>query len=486
MDNFYIACDLGAEAGRVMLGTLHKGKLAISEARAFPNLPLQEKDSLQWNIPQLYQEIMTALREISAYDEPFDSISCNSWGADYMLFEADGSLMRPIYHRCDPRTEAGMKGILEQVPWETIYDETGVHKLPGNTLFQLGAEKAKRLKRARQLLTIADGFNYLLSGVARVEMSLASTTQLYNPVARNWSGRLLNALRFPPGIFPPVIPAGTKLGTLRPDIAKETRLQDAQVVASCSHEMAAALVGLPITHGENWAYLHAGSGAVIGTELIGPIINDEGRELNFTNELGFGGSVHFSRQVPGLRILEACKRYWKEKDRELYDDVLTHLAISADPFESLINPEDPRFNSDEDMPLKIQEFCKDTSQPIPRKPGPILRCVLESLALQYRKTLQEMEKLTGREFTRLHLLGGSTNNLLYNFTANALQIPVVIAPAEITAIGNVIVQALALGHIKSLDQAREIVQQSFKVETITPHAAVWNAAYDRLAELVPS
>ena len=486
MDNFYIACGLGAEVGRVMLGTLHKGKLTVSEARTFQNVPLEEKDSLQWNIPQLYQEIMIALREVSAYDEPFDGISCHSWAADYLLFEADGSLMRPTYHRGDPRSEAGMKEVLAEIPWETIYDETGVHKQPGNTLFQLGAEKPKRLKRAQQLLPIADGFNYLLSGVGRVEMSLASTTQLYNPVTRNWSGRILNAMRFPLGIFPQVVPAGTKLGGLRPEIAKETKLQDAQVVASCSYEMAEALVGLPIVHGENWAYLQSGAQAIIGTELIGPIINDESRDLNFTNEMGFGGCVHFSRQAPGLRILEACKRYWKEKDHELYEDVLTHLAIAAEPFESLINPEDPRFLTDDDMPLKIQEFCRDTGQPIPRKPGPILRCALESLALQYRKTFQEMEHLTGREFTRLYLLGGSTNNLLYTFTANALQIPVVLVPAESAAIGNVIVQALALGHIKSLDQAREIVENSFKTETITPHAAVWNAAYDRLAELVPS
>jgi sugar (pentulose or hexulose) kinase len=188
--------------------------------------------------------------------------------------------------------------------------------------------------------------------------------------------------------------------------------------------------------------------------------------------------------VVGLWILEECKRFWKEKDRELYDDMLTHLAIAASPFESLIDPADPRFLTPGDMPLKVQAFCRETNQAVPRKPGPILRCVLESLALQYRKTLQELEGLTGRKFTRLFLLNGSSTNLLFHFIANAMQIPLVIAPAETTAIGNVIVQALAQGHIDSLEHAHELVRQSFKTETITPHAAVWNAAYDRLAELV--
>ena len=485
MNRFYVACDLGAEIGRVMLGTLHKDKLTVSEVRRFQNAPLREKNSVLWNIPQLYQEILAALREVSVYEEPVDSISCTSWGADYLLFEADGSLVTPTYHHSDPRSEAGMKEILSNVTLETIYEETGVHGAPTATLFQLGAEKSRRLKRGR-LLPIADGFNYLLSGVPRIEMSLASTTQLYNPVTRTWSDRLLKALRLPPELLPPVVPAGTKLGAIRPEILKETKLEEAQVVASCSHEVAAALVGLPASHGENWAFLRTGAWGILGTDLIGPIINEASREAKFSNETGYGGAVHFYRQVVGLWILEECKRYWKEKDRELYDDVLTHLAIAAEPFESLIDPADPRFSTPGDMPLKIQAFCRETDQAVPRKPGPILRCVLESLALSYRKSLEETEQLTGRKFTRLFLLNGSSSNLLYHFIANALQIPLVIAPAETTAIGNVIGQALALGHIESLDQARQIVQQSFKMETITPHAAVWNAAYDRLADLVPS
>jgi rhamnulokinase len=266
-------------------------------------------------------------------------------------------------------------------------------------------------------------------------------------------------------------------------MAKISGMEDARVVASCSHETAAALAGLPIRPGEGWAYLRLGSWASMGTEIAKPIITDESRELNFTNETGYGGAIHFSKQTAGFWILEECRRFWKEKDREIDDSLLTHLAGSAPPFESLINAADPRFQQPGDMPLKIQAFCRETHQTVPRKPGPIIRCVLESLALLYHKTLQEIEDLTGCPIARVYLLDGSANSLLTHFIANAVRRPLVVAPADVTGIGNVIVQALTLGHLKSLDQAREIVRNSFKTETILPYATAWDSAYDRLAQL---
>jgi len=314
-------------------------------------------------------------------------------------------------------------------------------------------------------------------------MSSASTTQLYNPVTRNWSALLLQALHLPPKLFPSVISAGTKLGALRPEVAKETGLQEAQVVTSCSNELAAALMGLPVGHEKNWAFLKLGRVALVGTELPQPIINDLSREWNFTNEVGYGGSARVSKQAAGFWILDECRRHWQENDREVDIDLLMHLAISAEPFESLINPMDPRFLEPGDMPLKIQAFCRETNQTVPYKPGPITRCVLESLALHYRKTLDEVQYLTNRDIAQLYIFGESSNTLLNNFIANALQIPVTIAPPDVTAIGNVVVQGLALGHLKSVAHAREVVRHSFQAETIVPHAAVWNAAYNRLAEL---
>src|SRR4051812_1321262 len=364
MKSHYVACDLGAESGRVVFGTLHNDELSLSETHRFENAPITEGDSLQWNIPHLYQETLEGLRMIGAYEENVASVSCNSWASDYLLFGSDGAVITPAYHRGDRRSEDGRKKVFSKVPWETVYEETGVQQMSANTLFQLGAEKWLRLRRASHLMPVADAFNFLLGGLPRVEMSLASTTQLYNPVTKAWSDRLLQALRLPPELFPTVVPSGTELGTLRPEVAKETGLEETRIISSCSHEIAAALVGLPVEKGETWAYLQSGLSATIGAELLAPVINDVGREWNFTNELGYGGSVQLSKQLPGLWILEECRRAWKERDREMDGDLLIHLATSAEPFESLINLADPRFHTPGNMPQKIQEFCKETGQPV--------------------------------------------------------------------------------------------------------------------------
>jgi rhamnulokinase len=484
MRTFYAACDLGVESGRVILGTLHEGKLTMSEVRRFPNLPIHDKAGLQWNIPQLYQEIIMGLHDIGTYEEAVESISCNSWAGDYLLFDSVGNLLTPTFHHADPRLHEGRQRVLAKVPLETIYQETGVQHAPGSTLFQLGAEKSRRLSQAAHLLPVADGFNYLLAGVPRAEISLASTTQLWNPATGTWSQRLLKALDLPPTLLPPLVPAGTQLGALRPEIARKTALEDTRVVSSCSHEAAAALLGLPAGCDENWAFLRMGSWAVMGAELPKPIIGETSRQLNFTNEIGYGGVIRLSKQTAGLWILEECRRFWKQQDREIDDGLLTHLAGSAPAFESLINPNDPRFLTPGDMPLKIQAYCRETNQLVPRKPGPIIRCVLESIALLHRKTLSELEQLTGRKFACLYLFGASANALLNHFTANAVQRPVILAPADSTAVGNVMGQALALGHIGSLAEAREVVRNSFKVQKLLPHAAAWDAAYARLSQLL--
>jgi rhamnulokinase len=486
MSNFYAACDLNAEFGRVMLGTLNQGALTISEVRRFQNLPVTDKDSLHWDVPRLYQGILDGLRAIGSYEEAVESVSCDSWAGDYLLFESDSSLITPTYHHADPRATQGMQKVLAKVPKEVIYQETGVWPMPADTLFQLAAERPKRLNRAQCLLSVADAFNYLLAGVPRFEMSQASTTQLYNPLTQTWSEQLLSALDLPPKLFPPLVPAGTDIGPLRSEIAKTTGLDDTRVVASCSNETAASLAGLPISPGESWAFLRLGSWSVLGTELAEPIITDASRALSFSNEVGYGGAVRFSKQTVGLWILEECRRFWKEKDREIDENLLTHLASSSPPFEALINPADPRFLVPGDMPLKIQAFCRETKQRMPRKPGPIIRCVLESLALQYRKTLQELETLTGRQITRLYLVGGPANALLNHFIANALRRPLIVCPPDAAAIGNVLVQALALGHLESLEQAREVVRRSFKTETLIPYATAWDASFDRLSQLCPA
>ena len=485
MANYYVACDLGAESGRVMVGELNRGKLSLTEVHRFPNVPLQEKTSLHWNIPSLYQGLLDGLTRAARRGDRIDGISCESWGVDYLLFEEDGSLITPTFHYRDPRCEEGMKAVLGRVPWETLYAETGIQKMVLNTIFQLGAENPKRLKRAHRLLSIGDGFNYLLSGVPRFEVTMASTTQLYNPVERKWSAELSRALKLSPQLLPPIVPAGTVLGPLKPELAEQTGIEGAQVVASCTHDTGAAVAALPAS-GETWAFLSSGTWSLMGIELHTPLITDQTRELNFTNEIGYGHSVRLLKNIVGLWIVQECKRYWADREQDLDYDVITHLAASAAPFESFINPADPRFLSPGDMPVKVASFCRETGQPVPKKPGQVVRCVLESLALSYRRTLKQIERLTGRKIDRLHIVGGGAkNSLLNHFTANALRIPLVVGPAEATSAGNLLVQAIALGHLKSLEEARQVVRDSFPIETIQPpHRSTWAEAIERCDRLV--
>lgn len=486
MSKYYVACDLSPESGRVILGTLNQSTLTLSDIRRFKNVPVQDKDSLQWNIPQLYQEILAGLNAIGTYEEGVDSISCDSWGGDYLLFEADAALITPAYHHKDPRGREGLQKILSHVSKEALYQETGVQPEPGNTLFQLAAEKGRRLARAHHLLPIADAFNYLLSGVPRIEMTMTSATQLYNPMAQAWSTRLLKTLDLAPKLFAPLATAGEELGTLNEQIARSTKLDDACVIATCSNQIAAALAGLPVQPGEAWAYLRLGPQAVMGTELAAPLITEASRSLGFSNDPGYGGAVHFSKPTVGLWMLEECRQYWRERDREIDNGLLGHLAGSAPPFESLINPTDPRFQTPGDMPLKVQAFCRETMQPVPRKPGPIIRCILESLALSYRQTLQEIEETTGRKITRVFLFGGGVSDLLNHFIANALRRPLVTVPAEAAAIGNIAVQMVAMRHVPSMEHAREIVRTSIKADTLLPYATAWDTAFARLSDLCSS
>jgi sugar (pentulose or hexulose) kinase len=482
METLYVACDLGPERGRISLGNLNKGKLRLSEIRRFPNEPTKDGDDLHWDIPSLYQHLLEGLTEVGRSYETVNSISCSSWGHDYMLFDSGGSLISPTFAQPTPRARATMDDILSRVTCETIFDETGFQPSVQSTLFQLGAEKSRRLSKADRLLPVADGFNYLLSGEARVEASIASTTQLFNPFQRTWSKRLVGALRLPSRIFPPVVSSGTVLGPMRQDLADKTKLEDVSIVSSCSHELASTIVGIPAPPDVNWAFLKPGTWSYMGIELPRPVINATARELDFANEAGYGGTVRFMKQTAGLWMVEECRRAWVGTERDLDASVMMHLAAQSPPFEALINPMDLRFQTPGDMPLKIKEFCKETGQAVPRKPGAVIRCVLESIALYYRKTLREIEDVTERRIEQLYLLGGGSNSLFNSFITNALQVPVVIVPEELTVIGNMLVQGIALKHIESIEHARQIVRDSFKFETLHPHAEVWNSAYQRVEQ----
>jgi len=468
-----------------MLGTLHAGRISLEEVHRFPNAPLKGAGALHWNLEALFAELCVGLKQAAARQLPIAGISTDSWGVDYVLYDQQGKMMSPVWHYRDARTTRGVEHVKACVDWPTIYRETGIQFMALNTIYQLAAEPPERLAQVRQLLLIGDAFNYYCCGVARNEESLASTTQLYNPRTKTWSGALLGALGLRAEIFAPVVSSGTRLGKLKAELAAETRLPQVEVIASCSHDTAAAVAAVP-ARGENWAYLSSGTWSLMGVELPGPIITDQGRDANFTNEIGFGGTVRLLKNIVGLWVVQECKRAWARDGRDFDYVTLRELATKSKPFVSLINPADPRFVRPDDMPAKIAAFCRETGQPVPDSPGAFVRCALESLALFYRITMRQLESVIGRKIERLHIVGGgSQNHLLNQFAANSLQIPVLAGPTECTALGNLLVQAIALGHLPSLAVAREVVRNSFEVTTVKPQpAAEWDAAFSRFKKLV--
>ncbi len=484
MSQFYVACNLGAENGRVLLGNLHNGRLQVSEIRRFANEPVVERNSVQWNIPQLYQDLLDALRTIASYEEPVRSVSCSSFPGDYLLLDKEGALITPVVHHSDPQVQTNAMKMTIGTPWEVIAQETGMERAARNMFLQLGAESSKRLRHAHYALSMGDGFNFLLGGEARMETSMASAIGLYNPVSRQWCDPVLSALKIRPNLLPPIVPSGTALGNLKESICTETGLEDTKVVASCSEQLCATLAGVPAGPNEAWAFLRQGDLSLVGMTVPQPIINEGSRLAKFSNQAAYGDSIFFHKRGNGLQILSQCQQFWSEKDRSMDNEMLSHLAGSATPFECLIDPADARFFEPGDMPLKIQAFCRETNQAVPRKPGPVYRCVLESLALHYRKLVQELELLTGTAVERLYVPAEGANMLLNHFTANAIQRPVVVVNGDLQGFGNIVVQALALKHIRSLEEARAILAASCKVQSIVPHAQLWEDAYDRFVGLL--
>jgi rhamnulokinase len=480
MKRHYLAIDLGAESGRVMLGTLANGQLSLDEVHRFPNHVGREGNSLHWDISALFSEVKSGLRKAAALKLPITSVSTDSWGIDYVLFGADGQIMQPTFHYRDPRTARGVERVRSVVPRPEVFAETGIQFMPLNTIYQLAAEDPARLRDARQLLPIADAFNCLLCGVARAEESLASTTQLYNPCTRDWSPKLFSALKLPREIFPSIVPSGTKLGMLKAELACELGLPPVEVIATCSHDTGAAVAAVPGS-GDDWAYLSSGTWSLLGAELRAPLLTERCREFNFTNEIGHGGTVRLLKNLVGLWIVQECRREWVRQGHKLDYATLMSLAEAAPAFISLINPDDPRFLAPGDMPEKVAAFCRESNQPAPATPGATVRCVLESLALAYRRTFEHLVELAGHPINRLHIVGGGSQSALLNqFTANALGIRVLAGPVEATALGNVLVQAIARGDLPSLAAARELVRDSFPITRFEPRdGSEWNEAWKK-------
>ena len=489
----YLAIDLGAESGRVMLGTLQDGRLSLEELHRFSNGAVVIKGSRRWDLLHLYAEIVQGLRNAGARGLPVRSLRADSWGVDYALLQGSEPFLAPPYQYRDERTDGSYER-LGEVTREEIYAATGIQFMTINTLCQLHTDLLLRpeiLKFADRFLLIADAVNHLLGGEPVAEASLASTTQLYDPASHDWARPLIARLGLPESLFPRVVPSGTSIGTLTPELQNETRLGPVKVVATCSHDTGAAIAAVPASDEEGWAYLSSGTWSLLGVESPVPILTEEARKLNFTNEVGYGGSIRLLKNIAGLWILQECMRFWRESGEQYGYSDLVDLALEAPALVSLINPGDARFlrsggtTASGGMPARIAEYCRETSQPVTEGAGALARCILESLSLLYRKTLGELEQLTGKPINRLHIVGGGTRNTLLNqCAASATGRRVITGPVEATAAGNILIQALAGGDLSSLAEARQIVIRSFPQDTYEPQDAVlWDAAYGRFTAL---
>ena len=470
MNASYLAFDLGAESGRVMAGRLRSGVLDLREIHRFPNEPVQEGTSLRWNLPQLWSEMRKGLDRARSDGMAVESIGVDTWGCDYGLLDTRGELVGNPYHYRDARTDGVMEEVLARVSRTRIYDITGIQFLPFNTIYQLvAARRAPReLAAAASFGTIPDILNHQLCGVLRAEFTNATTTQMVDAKKRTWALELLRALDVPTDILPPLVEPGTVLGALK--VSACAALAGTPVVLPACHDTGSAVAAAPMT--PTRAYLSSGTWSLLGVEVPEPVITTRALEANFTNEGGVFGTTRLLKNVAGLWLLQACRRAWARDGREYgYPELMAAAADDRPAFASLFDPDDPRFLHPPDMLQAIADYCRGTGQREPDTPGSYVRAILESLALKYRMVLDTLEELTGVRIAEIQIIGGgSQNRLLNQFTADATGRPLVAGPVEATALGNVAVQMVATGAVRSITEARQVIERSFPVERVEPLA----------------
>jgi rhamnulokinase len=487
----YLAIDLGAESGRVMAGLWNGKSIRLEEVHRFPNGPVHLGESMRWDTLRLWAEIQTGLGLAAGkYGKSIVSVGADTWGVDFVLLSRHGEMLGQPCHYRDARTNGMMEKAFRKVPRAEIFARTGLQFMQFNTLFQLLAIKEKTpelLEQAETLLFTPDFIHWALCGSVVAEFTIASTSQCLNPVTRNWARPLLKKFGLPTRIFPGLVPPGTGLGPLRAGLAQRLGLGKVKVVAPPSHDTASAVAGVPTTNTgkANWAYLSSGTWSLMGVEVNKASLSARTGELNLTNEGGIDGTYRLLKNIMGLWLVQQCKRSFDARGRKLEYDQLAQLAGSAPALRSIVNPDDSRFLNPPDMPKAIQDYCRETKQPVPRTEGELVRCAYESLALKYRQVIGWLEELTGTSIQVIHIVGGgSKSKILNQFTADACQRPVVTGPVEATAMGNLLSQVRASGELSSLAEMRDVVRGSSEVSSYHPRkTSVWDEAFGRAERL---
>ena len=480
------AVDLGAQSGRVALGSFDGSRLDVREVHRFDNEPIERDGALRWDVEHLRREVVAGLRA-AARDTAIDSVAVDSWAIDFGLVDAEGRLLELPTHYRDNRRARSVPDVLGRVPARELYDRTGIQLLPINTIFELAGmvlERDPALAGADALLLIPDLFHFWLCGSRTTELTNATTTQCFDPGRGDWAVDLLERLGVPTHVLPEVVPPGTRLGPVSPEVAEETGLGSAAVIAAATHDTASAVVAVPF-RGSDAVFLSVGTWSLVGMEVDRPVMTDETFAANLTNEGGVAGTYRLLRNVTGLWLLHESRRTWASEGHDLGFDELVGLGAEAPPFGSLVDPNADAFLEPGDMPARIRAYCRQTGQPEPESIGAIVRCILESLALKHAATVAVLGTVTGTSPAELHVVGGGARNrLLCEWTANAAGLPVLAGPEEATLAGNLLVQAMALGEIGSLNEARDVVRASFEPAVYEPHdSSAWHEARERFVEL---
>ncbi len=483
-----LAFDLGASTGRAMLGMFDGKGLNLQEIYRFHNQPVRIGDHLYTDVLYLWTEMQHGLQKAASQTNGrLDGIGVDTWGVDFALLDNQDRLLANPNHYRDAYTRGSLSEALKKVSLDQIYAQTGNQVIEFNTLFQLFSLKLNNnpaLESAHSLLMLPDLFNFWLSGLKASEYTVASTSQCFNPIQGTWAFDLLNRLELPTHFFQSIVPAGTRLGKIHSWLADQSGCSQAPVIAPACHDTGSAVAAVPVSV-PDFMYISSGTWSLVGVELPHPLINEQTLISNLANEGGVGNRTRLLKITPGMWLLQQCGEEWNRRGKAYSYEDLTTLAEKSPPFGPLLNVNDTVFYDPGDMPSRIQVYCQSTFQPIPQTTGEIVRTILESLALEYSLCLQNLETLLGYSLQVIHIIGGgSRNSLLNQLTANLTQRPVLAGPVEATVAGNVLVQAMALGYLDSLDQLRQVMCTSFAPHAFKPYPdSRWDDAVERYQRL---
>lgn len=481
----FLAFDFGASSGRAMLATFDGEKITMEEKHRFSNDPVSVGGSLYWDILRLFHEIKQGiLKCANSGDRDIDAIGIDTWGVDFGLLDENDKLIGNPYHYRDTRTEGMYDEAFKLVPKAEIFKSTGIAFNWFNTVFQLLSMRVhndKSLDRAKTLLFMPDLFNFFLTGVKKTEYTVASTAQMFDSEKHEWASDMLKKMNIPTDILTDVIYPGETVGTLLPELAEELGVGEIPVVAVASHDTGSAVAAVPVVDNKDFVYISSGTWSLMGVELDKPNTSDEAMEYNFTNEGGVDKTIRFLKNIMGLWLIQESRRQWDREGELLSFDELEKQANAATPFASLIDPDYHTFQTPGNMPKRIREYCKMTGQEVPQTKGDIVCCIAQSLAFRYRYTVEGMEKVTGKKYDVIHIVGGGIKDkMICQFTANATKRKVEAGPVEATSIGNIMVQTMAMAGVKSLNDARKVVKNSFDIaEYIPQDSQQWDEAYEK-------